>query len=267
MAPNGMRVRLLVGLLLALATAAPAWAKVEVRAATADEQAALQNAIESTAAEMVRWAYTEARLVRDLKGKPKTDVVVRFDPSKPYPEQWTPLEVAGGPPSERDVEKYRKQGERTQRRVERGEPARRYSLGELLDLTAPRIRGEDASSWLFEIPLRADRGNRFPPEKFEVLARVERADGALTRIEVRLRETFRRKLVFAAKSGGAVLEFARIDPQRPPILSRIRGEGAGSVLFVPVGGDLAIERRDFKRVRPWDERFDVQIGTLRAIDF
>lgn len=266
MAPNGMHVWFLVGLLF-LQAAASGFAKAEARPATTDEQAILQTAIESTAKEMVRWAYTEARLFRDLKGKPKTDVLVRYDPSKPYPEQWTPLKVSGEPPTERDVAKYRKQGERTQRRVERGEPARRYSLGELLDLSAPRVQSEDPNGWLFEIPLRADRGDRLPPEKFEVLARVERADGGLTRIEVRLRETFRRKLVFAAKSGGAVLEFARVDPQRPPILSRIRGEGAGSVLFVPVGGDLAIERTEFKRVKPWDERFDVQIGTLRAIDF
>lgn len=39
------------------------------------------------------------------------------------------------------------------------------------------------------------------------------------------------------------------------------------MLFVPVGGRMEIRRTDFKRVTPYDERFQVQIGPLKAIDF
>lgn len=231
------------------------------------ELALLTTALERTASDMGRWAYTERRLVRDEKGKVKTDTVVRYDPSRPYAEQWTPLSVNGRPPSASDREKYRKQGERAGRNEARGQPTQRYSLGELLEVSRASVAAESERQLVFEIPLRAERNNRFPPEKFEVLARVDREPGVLGDIAVRLREGFRSRVVVKVKSGDGTLEFSTVHPEHPPTLTSIRGDASASILFVSVGGELELTRTDFKRVKPYHERFEVQIGTLKAIDF
>ena len=42
---------------------------------------------------------------------------------------------------------------------------------------------------------------------------------------------------------------------------------AASILFFNIGGSMSLTRTELKRVRPFDERFEVQIGNLKAIDF
>jgi hypothetical protein len=241
------------------------------RPATETERGLLNFALNEAARDFYRWAYTEARVIRDEKGKVKSDTVVRVDPSKPYAEQYVPLSVGGKPPSERDVSKYRRQGERVQKRdeqVERGQPEDRPTLGEVMNPSAARVVEADERGVVFEVPLRPDRNNRFPPEKFEVLVRVAReGGGVLEQINVRLRESFRSKLVVKVKSGGGVLEFARVDPKQPPALVAIKGDASASILFFSVGGELDLKRTEVKRVKPYSERFGVQIGTLKAIDF
>lgn len=240
------------------------------RAATADEGSLLLDALHQTAGDLGRWAYTETRILRDEKGKVKSEVVVRVDPAKPYPEQWTPLSVNGKPPAAKDIEKYRKFGERAQRRderAERGRPDSRPTLGELIDPRTAKVVSDDGARLVFEIPLRKDGNDRFPPEKFEVLARIDRASRGLENIAVRLRESFRSKLILKVKSGDATLDFERVNPKFPPTLTSIRGDASASVLFVSVGGELELKRTELKHVKPFNERFDVQIGTLKAIDF
>jgi hypothetical protein len=237
------------------------------RSATAAELAMLSTALEQTAREMGRWAYTETRVVRGEKGQVKSDVVVRYDPSKPYGEQWTPLSVDGRPPTASDHAKYRRQGERAGRQEARGESSRRYSLGELLEVGRSRVAAVTPRQIVYEIPLRAERNNRFPPEKFEVLAWIDRDPAALRRISLRLRESFRSKLVINVKSGEGSLEFEAVHPEHPPTLTQISGGASASVFFVSVGGELDLKRTDFKRVKPYAERFEVQIGALKAIDF
>lgn len=261
-------LKIVPAILIVLLTALAAVVRgAEPRAATAEELALLTASLEKTAGDMGRWAYTETRVIRDEKGRVKSNVVVRYDPSKPYAEQWTPLLVDGRPPKASDREKYRKQGERAGRQEARGESSRRYSLGELLAVGQSRVATETARQLVFEVPLRSERNNRFPPEKFEVLARVDRSPAALDQISLRLREAFRSKLVIKVKSGDGILDFSSVHPEHPPTLTEIRGDASASVLFVSVGGELELKRTDFKRVKPYAERFEVQIGTLKAIDF
>ena len=241
------------------------------RAATAAEASLLMDALQKTAGDLPRWAYTETRVIRDEKGKIKSEAVVRYDPSKPYAEQWRPISINGKAPAAKDLDKYRKMGERAQRRderIERGlpDPSRR-SLGELIDPRTARVVRDDGARIIFEIPLRKDGNDRFPPEKFEVLARIERASGALENIAVRLRESFRSKLILKVKSGDGTLDFERVDAKYPPTLTAIRGDASASIMFVSVGGELELKRTEFRHVKPFNERFDVQIGTLKAIDF
>ncbi|HUR58172.1 MAG TPA: hypothetical protein VM029_10715 [Opitutaceae bacterium] len=245
-------------------TAAPS------RAATPAEASLLMDALQKTAGDLPRWAYTETRVLRDEKGKTRSEAVIRYDPSKPYAEQWRPISINGKAPAPKDLEKYRKQGERAQRRderVERGQPDSRRTLGELIDPRTARVVRDDGTRIIFEIPLRKDGNDRFPPEKFEVLARIERASGALENIAVRLRESFRSKLILKVKSGDGTLDFERVDPKYPATLTAIRGDASASIMFVSVGGELELTRTELKHVKPFNERFDVQIGTLKAIDF
>ena len=75
------------------------------RAATEAEIATLNQVLLKTADDMRRWAYTEHRVMRDDKGRVKSETLLRFDPSKPYAEQWTPIKVDGKEPSERETAK------------------------------------------------------------------------------------------------------------------------------------------------------------------
>ena len=254
----------------AVMNAAPAAvvpAPVKARLATAEEITLLTEALEKTARDMRRWAYTESQVFKDDKGRVKTDTVVRYDPSKPYAEQYTPISIGGKPPTAKDVEKYRRQGERGEKRDQNPTSDRRKSLGEVLDLQKSRVASETAQTIVFEVPLKKEGNDRFPPEKFEVMIRIHRAAQALEHIAVRLRGSFRSKLVVKVKSGEGTLDFTAVDPKYPPTLTAVKGDAAASILFVSVGGELDLKRTELKHVRPYDERFEVQIGTLRAIDF
>lgn len=270
-----MRIRVLISHLGLLLLALAPWLRgadgLLPRPASPDEITLLVGALEQTARELTtRWAYTEKRLIRDEKGKVKTDTVVRYDPSRPYPEHYTPLLVNGKEPSDRDRARFRRQGERAQQRdedAERGVVDRRRTLGEVIEPRGARLVAQTDEAWTFELPLRADNNDRFPPEKFEVLVRIGRASRQLENIAVRLRGSFRSKLVLKVKSGDATLEFGVVDPRFAPTLLSVRGDASASVLFFSVGGDLELTRSEFKRVKPFGERFEVQIGTIKAIDF
>ena len=237
------------------------------RPATPPEIALLTEALEKTAGDLRRWAYTESRRFWDNKGRVTDDVVLQYDPSKPYVEQWTPIAVKGKEPSDSDRKKYRRMGERAQKRDENPASDRRKTLGEVLDLRTAAIVSETEERLVFEVPLKKDGNDRFPPEKFEVHVRVRKTDRALENISVRLRSSFRAKLVINLKAGEASLDFTTIDPNYPPTLTSITGDASASVLFVSVGGQLESKRTELKHVKPYDERFEVKIGTLKALDF
>lgn len=237
------------------------------RMATAAELTLLQESLEKTARDIPHWACTQTMVLRDEKGKVKSEAVVRYDPSKPYPEQWTPLKVDGQPPTEKDRRKYLRWGERARRRDEDPKNDTRPTLGEVMNAAEARVAAETAEQVTFEIPLRKDRNNRFPPEKFMVLARLNRKSGALENIAVQLRAAFRTKLVLKVKSGEGTLNFAPVEPNRPPTLVDLSGDASASIFFVSVGGEYELKRADFSYVRPYYDRFEVQIGPLKAIDF
>ncbi len=259
--------------LLALSVTATA-ASGGSRPAEVAEVTLLNDALQKVAADYRRWAYTEHRIVRDEKGRVKSDVLLRYDPSKPYPEQWVPLKMEGKGPTERDLAKYRRKGEReapsdaARPSAQRSsDPTRRQTLGEVLDVPRSSIASETDTHLVFEIPLLKFGNERFPPEKFHVLARLKKEGQLLENIAVRLRESFRSKLVVKVKSGDGSLDFAVVNPKYPPALVGVTGDASASVLFVSIGGSVELKRTELKHVKPFDERFEVQIGGLKAIDF
>lgn len=243
------------------------------RPATPDEIARLNQTLHQTADHYRRWAYTEHRIIRDAKGRVKSEVLLRHDPSQPYAEQWVPLKIDGEEPSEREKAKYRRRGEKSAGSDSpfAGSPhpgnRNQRSLGELIEVQKSSIFSEDATHLVFEVPLLKAGNERFPPEKFQVLARIRRDDGRLENVSVRLRESFRSRLVVKVKSGEGSLDFAPVDPKYPSALMAIKGDANASILFVSIGGSMELKRTDLRHVKLFDERFDVQIGTLKAIDF
>jgi hypothetical protein len=129
------------------------------------------------------------------------------------------------------------------------------------------VASETPTHLVFEVPLIKVGNERFPPEKFLVLARVRKEGRQLENVSVRLRESFRSKLVVKVKSGEGSLDFSVVDPKYPATLTAIEGGAEASVLFISIGGAMQLKRTELKHVKPFDERFEVQIGTLKAIDF
>src|SRR5688572_5597604 len=62
------------------------------------------------------WAYTQTTVTEvKFSGNPRRVVtIVRFDPSKPYAEQYQPVLVKGHAPTSKDFEEYREKGEKRQ---------------------------------------------------------------------------------------------------------------------------------------------------------
>jgi hypothetical protein len=69
------------------------------------------------------------------------------------------------------------------------------------------------------------------------------------------------------KTGGASIRFAQPVPGQGPVVQSVSGQGEATVLLVRVGGGFSAERSDFKRVIPFDERFQVKLGDPEYLDF
>ncbi len=236
--------------------------------------ALLGDALQHTLRDTDRWAYTQTSVEQDGKGKVIKRSVVRFDPSKPYAEQYTPLLIDGREPDAGDLRKYRRRGEKRGERIEKAEregadstEGNRQSLGELMDLERATLASEDEKTITFEVPLKKEGNKRLPPEKFRVLARVDKTTRTFERIEATLREPMRAVLVVKIKSGEGSIDFARVDPKFAPAPVALRGTGLYSILFVPGGRSYEATHTEFKRVKPYGDRFGVQIGTMKTIDF
>lgn len=228
----------------------------------------LQDALQKLVQDNDRWAYTQTLVEKDGDGNTKHVTVVRFDPSQPYAEQYRPLKVDGKEPDESHVRKYRRLGERRGVRIEREEPDPKYkTVGELMDLDRATVAEENTASVTYSVPLKKEGNTRFPPEKFLVTARISKERGAFENVAVKLREPMREKLIFKIKSGEGSIDFAPVDPKYAPQPTAVRGGGSGSILFVPIGRAYEMKRDEFKRVKPYGDRFQVKIGPLKAIDF
>ncbi len=231
----------------------------------------LNDALDKVVGDLNHWAYTQTIVERDGKGRLINETVLRVDPSKPYSELYTPLNIDGRAPTAGEIRKFQRQGERVGQELakaekEGAEPVR-MTLGELMDLGRAFVVSEDATGISYEVPLKKENNTRFPPEKFRVTVRVSKASHAFEHIDVQLRAALRAALVVKIKSGEGRLNFATVDPKFAPTITMIHGGGAGTIAFVPIGRSYDLTRQDFKRVKPYADRFGVKIGPLKAIDF
>jgi hypothetical protein len=239
--------------------------------------ALLLTALKKTGDDADHWAYTETSSMRDDKGKTGGETVVRFDPSKPYPEQYTPLKIEGKPPTAKQLKEYRQRGEKRGEALERDAPPA-DSAGEpesinlngakgVVDLENARVVTEAGGSITYEVPLKADAKHSLPVEKFRLTIRVNQARQELENASVTLLAPWRVKLIAKINQGELSVDFATIDPKFPPVLSTLAGNLAASIFFIKEGGTFEQKRTDQQHVKPFHERFDVKIGPLKALPF
>jgi hypothetical protein len=268
---NFVFLLLLVAPLLRAGTLAPSPEKAEA-------PALLQEAVAKVTRDFDRWAYTETRLGRDPKGQAKVDTVVRFDPSKPYAEQYTPIKINGLPPTEKQLKEYRRRGEKRGERLEQlasaGDPAT-HELTQVringdtvyADLAHARVVQEDEKVVIYEAPLRQDQKGGPPMEQVQLQARVNKEQRVFENVSLKVRDSFRVKLIAKVNSGAASVNFTTVDPKYVPVVSAISGGASASILFHKMGGTYDLKREDFVRVRPFSDRFEVKIGPMKALDF
>jgi hypothetical protein len=238
----------------------------------------LLDALTKVSQDFDRWAYTETRTSADTDGKSKGETIVRFDPSKPYAEQFTPIKINGEPPTEKQRQSYRSRGEGRGKRLERDEAAGKAPGGDMarlringenapVDLAHATIASETPTSVTYLVPLLRDAKTSLPVEKFELLARVNKERRAFENVSLRLRESFRMKLIVKIQSGEANIDFTVPDPKFVPVPTEFRGGGTVSVMFIKFGGNFDVKRTEYQRVKPYSEKFGVKIGPLKALDF
>lgn len=238
----------------------------------------LLEALTKLSQDFDRWAYTETRMGNDTRGNPRGETIIRFDPSKPYAEQYTPLKIHGQAPTERQLKEYQRRGERRGRELERDEAGGkvvgpefgRFKLnGENapVDLVHATVESETATGITYNVPLKRDEKTTLPVEKFELLARVNKERHAFENVSLRLRDSFRMKLVVKIQSGDASVDFGVVNAKYVPVVTAASGQGLASVMFIKFGGSFGLKRSDYQRVKPYSERFGVKIGPLKALDF
>jgi hypothetical protein len=259
----------------ALAVVFTGAAEGQPRAASPEEVEVLKQAMRNSRQDTEHWAYTESTILKlrgDTAGK---ETVVRFDPSKPYEEQYTPLKVEGREPAAKDRKKYRAKGEKRHRDLQgKGDPSHQRGEGDFvigsgnarLDPDHPRVLEADAERVVFEIPLIANRRG-VPVDKFQIVVRVDAKSRLLESASLRVREAFRMKLVAKLKEGEARMDFAVIDPQFGPVIAAVNGDFGGSFMLIPLKGTFASTRTDWQRVKAFDEGFNVKLAPLQFPGF
>ena len=279
-------MRLLFLPLILLVCSAVLRAEESLRPATPDEVALFKEAMKNSQQDTEHWAYTETIAKKiGISGKLPGETIVRFDPSKPWPEQYTPLQVDGKPPTEKQLKEYRERGEKRGRAITKraelaaADPAAgtvpvapgpatagKRERGMKADTDHPLVVSDDGETIVFEVPL-IDQGTGVPGDKVEIRAVVAKAARQIRHASLRIKESFRVKLVAKVKAGEGSIDFSVVDPKYGPVMTAASGSFGASLLLVPVNGAFASKRTDWQRVKPYNERLQVKIGPLELLDF
>ena len=257
-------------LLLAVPTRA---GEVLLRPPTEAELALFREALKNAEQDQDHWAYTETVVIRDKDGKIEDETILRYDPSKPDEEQYTPLKIDGKEPTERQLRKYREKG------IDRGKAAARRAKdggkakkdddinGSLrLDLDHPLVRETSETQVSYEIPLEGKK-SPVPAEKVKIVAEVDRSTRRLARARMQVLDSFRVKAIAKVKRGDMRAAFTVIDPAFPSVMTHIEGDVGASIPLIPVTASVTCERTDVRRVKAFDERFSVTLAPLQTFGF
>ncbi|MCF7761364.1 MAG: hypothetical protein K9M98_12765 [Cephaloticoccus sp.] len=222
----------------------------------------LDAAVRKLQADEDHWAYTQTTMAFDRAGKAKERVTVeRYDPSRPVAEQWSLLQWQGHEPTAGEMRTWKKRKDREQKRREE------KTLGEIMDLGRAHAVSVSESEVVFEVPLLPGASQRLPADKFVVLMTVDPARETLQGFNLKTLEPFRAMGVAKIERIEIEARFHLIDERYAPQPGHILAHGTGKLLFFRVGGGAEITWSDFKRVKPYQERFEVKIGEMKAFGF
>ncbi len=243
--------------------------------ATPEELQLFKDAMKNSQQEVDRWAYTETTHTKTTRGRQKGDTIVRFDPSKPYPEQYTPILIEGKQPTDKQLKEYRKKGEDRGTRIaknaanaelppeERKPNAKRNVEPDLEHL---QVISDEHGRITYQVALKGDGAQKIPVDKLALAVRIDKTRRTIENVGGSLTEPIRMKLIVKVNSADVNIDFSTIDPKYGPVITTFHGTGEGSALFMKVGVEADRTRADFQRVKPYDERFEVKIGALKTID-
>jgi hypothetical protein len=138
----------------------------------------------------------------------------------------------------------------------------------VLDLDHAAPAGETAAAETFLVPILKGASKRFPADKLEVFMRVDKASRALISFSLRPKEPFRIAGIVKVLSGEVDGRLEVVQANYAPALVWARGSGAARVLgLIRIGMGAEVTYTAFRRVRPYNERFEVKIGDIKALDF
>jgi hypothetical protein len=223
----------------------------------------LEEAIQKLIHDQDHWAYTQQTQLFDKAGKPNGGPTVeRYDPSLPFDQQWQLLQFSGHVPTGDELAGWRRTKEKEMKH--HGEK----TLGDLLDLDHAALFAHAPDRDTFLVPLFKNATTRFPADKVEVFMDVDPARHTLTSFSVRPKQPFRIAGIFRVDSGQFDGRLEVIQPKYAPALVWAKGNGSGHVLgLFKVGMGAELNFSGFKRVLPFNDRFEVKIGDVKALNF
>ncbi len=222
----------------------------------------LDEAIKKWIADEDHWAYTRHLHVRN-GSKPVEERVERYDPSQPDDLQWQLLEIGGKTPGPDQLKAWQRQKSRELKRTNE------KPLADYFDFEHAAVAEETADKVRYDVPLRKEAYRRIPLDKIGVSVVVSKDRRELQGLTAGLKETFRMAMGAAKVTNfGLDISFQSLDPKftTQPAVIKVNGS-ARVAFFFKMGGDAEIGWSDFKRVKPYKDRFDVKIGDLKALDF
>jgi hypothetical protein len=232
-------------------------------AARAEVPTPLSDAIQKLIRDEDHWAYTQQTQRFKKSGEPDGGPTIeRYDPSLPIDEQWQLVQFSGHKPTEGELGKWRRQKERAQKH--KGEK----TFGDYLDLEHATLFSSAADRLTFLVPLTKNSIGRFPADKLEVFMNVDPAQHALTSFSLRPKGVFHMAGVIRVDGGEFEGRMQTIQPKYAPVFVWGKGSGYGKILGifkVGMGGEVNLS--DYKRVMPFNDRFDVKIGDIKALNF
>ena len=99
---------------------------------------------------------------------------------------------------------------------------------------------------------------------FEI--RLAKESGTIERMAMHLKESMRVMLIANVKSADFAVDFTQVDPKYAPVMTRVQGEAnIRMLLLARLSPNVDITRKDFERVVPYDDRFQVSIGPLNVL--
>jgi hypothetical protein len=232
-------------------------------AARAEVPAPLGDAIQKLIHDEDHWAFTQKTQRFDKMGKPAGGPIVEhYDPSLPFDQQWELLQYSGHAPTPGELASWRRH--KNTEMKHHGEKG----LGELLDLDHAKLLTAGPGQDTYLVPLVKNATRRFPADKVEVLMNVDPAKHTLCSFEARPKGPFRIAGFFKVDSAEAEGRLEVIQSKYAPALVWIKGSGSGKLFgLFRMGIGIEVNYSDIKRVRPFNDRFDVKIGDIKALNF